>query len=261
MRGQHPSRLATAALAGVLAFAPAWLLAAEKVEQVVAEGEQRTAEGKASQQRIDKLGDEADKLLREYRQVTKVVDGLQVYNGLLQKQVDNQVAEMEQLRESIGQVALIERQIVPLMVRMIDALEQFVALDVPFLVEERQTRVGRLSALLERADVTAAEKFRKVLEAYQVENDYGRTIEAYKGSLEVAGKSREVDFLRLGRVGLYYQTVGGAHSGAWDQAARQWLELPAEQYKNALASGLRIARKQVAPDLLTLPVAAPQAVQ
>lgn len=240
---------------------PLALPAQDKVGQVVTEGEQRTAEGQAAQQRVDRLSDEADKLLREYRQVTKVVDGLEVYNGLLQKQVDAQVAEMDQLRDSIGQVALIERQIVPLMVRMIDALDAFVALDVPFLATERQERVARLRALLERADVSAAEKFRKVLEAYQVENDYGRTIEAYKGSLEVAGASREVDFLRVGRVGLYYQSVGGIHSGAWDQAARQWVELSAEQYKNPLATGLRIARKQVAPDLLTLPVAAPQAVQ
>ena len=101
----------------------------------------------ADQQRVDRLSDEADKLLREYRQVTKVVDGLEVYNGLLQKQVDAQVAEMDQLRDSIGQVALIERQIVPLMVRMIDALDAFIALDVPFLATERQERVARLRAM------------------------------------------------------------------------------------------------------------------
>jgi hypothetical protein len=234
---------------------------AAKVDQVVTEGEQRTAEGAASQQKIDRLSDTADKLLRDYRQVVKVIDGLQVYNGLLQKQVDGQVVEMEQLRDSMAQVALIERQIVPLMVRMIDGLDEFIGLDVPFLLDERRTRVARLQAMLERADVDAAEKFRKVLEAYEIENDYGRTIEAYKGSLEVAGKAREVDFLRVGRVGLYYQTVGGAHSGAWDQAQHQWVELPADQYKSALAAGLRIARKQVAPDLLTLPVAAPQEVR
>jgi len=249
------------ACSAILLLSPFMAGAAETVDRVVAEGEKRTAEGQTSQKKIDKLSDQADDLLRSYRQETKVVAGLKVYNGLLQKQVNNQEIEMAQLRESIGQVALIERQIVPLMVRMIDSLDEFIALDVPFLVDERNTRLARLQAMMERADVTAAEKFRKVLEAYQIENEYGRTIEAYKGSLEVAGVTREVDFLRVGRVGLYYQTVGGSHSGAWDRVAGAWVELPPAQYKHALANGLRIARKQVAPDLLTLPVAAPQSVQ
>jgi len=253
--------LSALVLGGVVGLFPAVLPAAEKVDQVIAVGEARAKDGKASQQRIDKLSDQAGTLLREYKQVIKVVDGLQVYNGLLQKQVDNQGREMAQLTESIGQVALIERQIVPLMVRMIDSLDEFVRLDVPFLPEERNTRVERLRTMMERSDVTVAEKFRRVLEAYQIENEYGRTIESYKGSLEVAGKRREVDFLRVGRVALIYQAVGGTYTGAWDKVGGGWAELPAEQYKSSVAKGLRVARKQVAPDLLTLPVAAAEELQ
>ena len=83
------------------------------------------------------------------------------------------------------------------MLKMIDALDQFVELDMPFLLEERRQRVAFLRTLLERSDVTVAEKFRRLLEAYEIENDYGRTIESYKGSLDVDGASREVDFLRI----------------------------------------------------------------
>ncbi len=240
---------------GLLLASAAWA-AGEPVEKIVAVGEARTQEGKAAQQRVDKLSDQTDVLLRDYKTVTKVVDGLKVYNGLLQKQIDNQLQEMTDLQESISQVSLIERQIVPLMVRMIDGLDKFIELDVPFLLAERKARVAGLRELLERADVTAAEKFRRVIEAYQIENDFGRTIEAYKGSLEVDGKAREVDFLRVGRVALLYQTVGGAHTGAWDRGSWKWVELPSEAYKSSVAQGLRIARKQVAPDLLMLPVAA-----
>ncbi len=229
---------------------------AADVDQVTAVGEQRAQEGKAAQDQIDKLGEETGDVESRYKQVIKVVDGLKVYNGLLQKQVDNQVAEMSALSDSIDKVSLIERQIVPLMVRMLDSLEEFIRLDVPFLTDERAERLQRLREMMERSDVTAAEKFRRILEAFEIENEYGRTIEAYKGTLEVAGKTREVDFLRVGRVALLYQTTGGEHTGAWNQAERTWGALPPEQYKTAVSQGLRVARKQVAPDLLVLPIAA-----
>ena len=229
-----------------------------KVDDVTRTGEQRVDEGAAAQREIEKLGDQADDIAADYKQVTKVVDGLKIYNSLLQKQVDNQVAEMEALSASITKVSLIERQIIPLMVRMIEALAEFVALDVPFLPEERSRRVERLRAMMERSDVTAAEKFRRVLEAYQIENDYGRTIEAYRGTLEAGGGAREVNFLRVGRVALLYQTDGGNLTGAWNREAGQWQTLAPETYKQDVSKGLRVARKQVAPNLLVLPVSAPK---
>jgi len=229
---------------------------AADVDQITVVGERRIKEGEVAQAQVEKLGDQAGDIESQYKQVTKVVDGLKVYNGLLQRQVNNQNTEMEELAASIDKVSLIERQIIPLMVEMLDSLEEIIRLDVPFLVTERAERLLRLREMMERSDVIAAEKFRRILEAYEIENDYGRTIEAYKGSLEVAGKSREVDFLRVGRVVLLYQTVGGELTGAWDHAQRSWTSLAPAQYKHEVAKGLRVARKQVAPDLLVLPIAA-----
>ncbi|MGV0005318.1 MAG: DUF3450 domain-containing protein [Candidatus Porifericomitaceae bacterium WSBS_2022_MAG_OTU9] len=159
---------------------------------------------------------------------------------------------MDTLQESIGQVAVVERQITPLMMRMIDALDRFVSLDMPFLLEERTGRVRRLRAMMARPDVSVSEKLRRVLEAFQIENEYGRTLEAYRGSLDVVGGKREVDFLRIGRIALLAQTAGGEQSFAWFQG--QWLMLPPELYGQHLTKGLRIARKQMAPDLLWLPL-------
>ncbi len=227
------------------------------VDAVTTAGTQRIEENAEAQEAVDILSDAVSDLAAEYKQLSKVVEGLEVYNGLLQKQVDNQNAEINALNDSIGKVALIERQIVPLMVQMVETLDAFVALDVPFLLEERSGRVARLRAMMERSDVTAAEKFRRILEAYEIENDYGRTIEAYKGSLDLDGAKREVNFLRVGRVALLYQNDGGELTGAWDTASRSWQTLAPETYQREVAAGLKIARKQTAPDLLVLPVAAP----
>jgi len=254
------TRKITCLLSSVLIFAFAGLSTqtfAASINEVMQEGENRADAGANDQTKVDSVADQTEKIVNDYRAVTKVVDGLKVYNALLQTQLNNQESEMQALSDSISNIALIERQIVPLMLRMLDALEGFIALDTPFLMKERTERIGRLREMMERSDVTAAEKLRRVIEGYQIENDYGRTIEAYKGSTDVGGKELEVDFLRIGRVALLYQTVGGATTGSWDNAAREFIELPPETYKAQVAQGLKVARKQVAPDLLIVPVAAP----
>ena len=230
---------------------------AASIIEVMQEGENRADASATAQTQINSVADQTEKIINDYRTITKVVDGLRVYNALLQTQLDNQESEMQALTESIANVALIERQIVPLMIRMVDALDEFVQLDTPFLAKERADRIVRLREVMERSDVSAAEKFRIVIEGYQIENDYGRTIEAYKGSTEINGNQLEVDFLRIGRVALMYQTVGGAHTGVWDSSQGQFVELPPAVYEKQVADGLKIARKQVAPDLLVVPVSAP----
>jgi hypothetical protein len=145
------------------------------------------------------------------------------------------------------------------MIRMVDGLKKFVRLDVPFLMNERQDRVAQLEALLDRPDVTEAEKYRRIMEAYQIENEFGRTIEAYRGELPApdGGPERTVEFLRVGRVALIYRTIDGNEIGAWDQDAREWTPLPA-RYRASVKEGFRIAKKQAAPDLFSIPVPAPE---
>ena len=256
IRTKRKLTLSTLLIAILTAGFSVSIFAQATVDQVTQEGEKRADAGAAEQQRVEQVADQTDKLLNDYKTVTKVVDGLLVYNSLLQRQINNQEEEKTGIAESIDNVALIERQIVPMMTRMIDSVEQFIELDTPFLLDERHKRIERLRGMMERSDVSAAEKFRRVIEAYQIENDYGRTIEAYRGTVDINGNQQEVDFLRIGRVSLTYQSVGGQHTGAWDQEAEAYVELPPEKYKTQVAHGIRVARKQVAPDLLVIPVPA-----
>jgi hypothetical protein len=230
---------------------------AQSLDTVLKVEHQRTRLAQESQQKIDAVVTSTRKKEDAHKRVLKEVEGLKIYNTLLDRQIEGQKRRMVQIQNSIDDVEVISRQIVPSMTRMIDSLKAFVELDVPFLLEERSERVASLEALMEDSEVNDAEKFRKVTEAYQIENDYGRTIETYSGSLEVGGETRRVDFLRIGRVSFMYQTQDGKLSGIWDQDARRWEE--ADAYKNEIRAGLKIANKQVAPDLLLLPVATPEA--
>ena len=232
-------------------------LSAQAVDRIEEQGTSRAEENRAAQVEIDKLADATRDMVAEYRGELKVIEGLEVYNSLLQMQVDDQREEISAIEDSIDQVALIERQIVPLMARMIDSLEQFVELDVPFLLAERRGRIAGLRTLLVRSDVTAAEKLHRVLEAYQIENDYGRTVEPYTRTLDVEGQLREVNFLSVGRVALLYQSLDGDQVGAWDRQQRRFVSLSPADYKRHVAKGLKMARKQVAPQLLIVPLSAP----
>jgi hypothetical protein len=140
---------------------------------------------------------------------------------------------------------------------MVESLEQFVALDAPFLLDERRARIDDLKTLLHDPDITLAEKYRRVMEAYQVETDYGRTMEQYRGKLQAQGSDRQVDFLRIGRVALFYQSLDGRRAGIWDVASRSWKPLASEHH-GALETAFRMARRQAAPDLLILPAPAPE---
>ena len=255
-------KLVLAVLAAGSLVAATSVMAANNLDTAIMQGEQRAATAVTSQLKIDSLDDDIRDIERKYRAVNKENDGLSVYIEQLNKQLLNQQLELKNIDSSIRQVTLIERQITPLMLRMIDSLELFVAADVPFQKEERSARIASLKDLMGRSDVTVAEKYRKVMAAYQKEMDYGRTIKTYRSTLNLAGNgqsdtaSREVDFLRVGRLSLMFLSLDGQSLGVWDQQAKAWQPLESE-YKAKLTTALRIAREQAAPSLIKIPVAAP----
>jgi hypothetical protein len=157
----------------------------------------------------------------------------------------------------MDQVDVINRQIFPLMERMIDGLDQSVKLDIPFLMDERNKRIADLKGIMERSDVSVAEKFRKVMEAYQIENDYGTTIEDYTQSLTIDGATRSFNMLRVGRIGLYFQSDDTKITGRWDNEARDWVI--DNSARNEVRKGLRVARQLIAPELINVPVPAAEA--
>ncbi|BCO17786.1 DUF3450 domain-containing protein [Alteromonas sp. McT4-15] len=241
-------------VAGALVATPVLAQDDEVLKPVVDEAAKINESAAKSQEKINGITDQIDSKLQQFKTLMKEIEGLEVYNSQLRKQINSQEQEMADLNAAIDEVSVVERQITPLMMRMIDGLEQFVALDVPFLPEERANRVADLRAMMDRADVAASEKFRRVMEAYQVEMDYGRTMEAYSGIHTINGQERDVEFLRLGRTALMYQTRDASMQGVWNKQTRQWEELDSS-YRTQITKGLRMAKKQLAPDLLMLPVA------
>jgi TolA-binding protein len=250
-------------MTGVLAAFAAWTALAQSGVQTVqgAVNEQKGANtaAVASQERVNKLDDETQDMLNEYRTTLRETDSLRRYNDQLELQIKSQQDEMVSIQNQIQDIERTNREIYPLMQKMIETLDRFVALDLPFLKAERAKRIANLKDMMARADVSTAEKYRRILEAYAIEMEYGRTIEDYQEKLGEGDKARTVNFLRIGRVALMYQTLDGGETGYWDADKKDFVE--SNHYKNYVKEGLKIARKQVAPDLLIAPVRAPEAAE
>ena len=240
-------------LISVLLMATPIITTAGNLEKAINTQVKTDIASQKSQQQVDILADETNQMLAEYREVLRQTEGLHAYNEQINKLVISQQRELDSINLQLRNIESTRHDILPLMLKMIETLVQFVDLDIPFLPEERHDRVVQLQTLMERADVTLAEKYRRILEAYQVETEYGRTIESYQGDLTIGDDTRTVDFLRIGRIGLYYLTLDGKEAGMWDSETQQWLVL-ANEYRQPIKQGLKIALKQLPPDLLVLPV-------
>jgi len=229
------------------------------VTQALQAQAQTDKEGAAAQKEINNVRDKTQDAAGRYAQAMADAESLERYNKQLDAQVKSQEAEMASIERQLTEIETTNREVQPLMQQMVDTLDQFVKLDVPFLLDERTARVQSLKDMLARADVTISEKYRRILEAYQIELDYGRSLDAYTGRLGTGADARTVEFVRLGRVSLMYRTLDGAEVGYWDADQKKWVQ--DASYRDDIQQALRVARGQGAKELLTVPVPAPKEVR
>lgn len=257
-RARLPRLAAASASALVLAVmaASAQQQAQDTLDQARRAQQQGNQQAAQAQEQVERSFDQELDLADEYAQALAEAESLERYNAELRKHVEEQRAQIRSVEEQLDEIETTNRTIAPLMTQMVAALERFVALDVPFLKEERVARVEDLKTVLGRADVPISEKYRRILEAYQIELEYGSTFDAYDGVLGNGPDARTVVFVRLGRVSLMYQTLDGSETGYWDATSGQFTQ--DNSYAAAVAQALRVARKEGAPELLTVPVPAPQ---
>ena len=208
-----------------------------------------------SQRRIDSLYEQTQDLLVEYRQVLDETENLKVYNDHVAALVADQQAGIDDLQRQIDGIEGVKRGVVPLMYKMIDSLDQFIGLDVPINLEERKARVVRLRELMGNSNVSTSEQFRQVLEAYQIELEYGSSIRAYQGELSYQGTDIAVDFFNLGRTAMVALSLDQKSAWVWDNEARSWQELGGE-YVGSVVEAVKMARKIVPVNLIKMPIRA-----
>ena len=199
------------------------------------------------------MTDETRDIVQEYRNAIRKTDSLNSYNQQLAKLVKQQKISLSSIQRQLENAEETKRSIVPFINKMIATLEKFVRLDLPFLLDERRQRIATLKQIVNLPDITLPDKYRRVMEAYQIEIEYGRTIEAYNDTIIVDGKDYTVEILRVGRLLMTFQTSDGDFSGIWNKHSKAWRKLPSE-YNRSIKQGLLIAKKQAPPELIKLPI-------
>jgi len=239
----------------VLVFGAASSLAGPLETSIAIEQEMNKA-SQATQRTVDTLADQTLDMSQTYQLTLQSIDSIKRYNRSIEGYINRQEAEMDSIQTQMDGIDATERAVIPMMEDMIETLDQFVAMDMPFLKEERTERVKFLREMMLRADVSNSEKYRKILEAYQVENDYGTSVGAYEDTLE--GEDKTVDFLRVGRVALVWQSRDEQSRAYWDNNSRSWVPL-GDEYRKSISEGIKMARGQANLDLVKLPIQAASA--
>jgi hypothetical protein len=208
----------------------------------------------ASQKVIDKSAETSLALKAEIERLQEEVKNLEIYHDHLAALVESQNKEADSINAQIDEIKYTRQGVVPLMYQMIDGLQVLVEKDVPIKKEQRLERVEKLKAMMTRADVSDAEKYRRILEAYQIEMDYGIKLGVYQGRIELSdSKVIEAEVLHLGRASLVARNLNGTQYWSWNQVANQWQAQDASM-KSDLDKAFDIASQQAAPSLITLPV-------
>ena len=86
----------------------------------------------------------------------------------------------------------------------------------------------------------------------QIENEFGRTIESYRDEITFDSETYNVEVFRLGRVGLYARTSDGRHTAMYSKKEGKWVRK--KGIDSELVIALKIARKELPPSLLKLPI-------
>ena len=103
-------------------------VAASEMEAILEVGRDNTELSAQSQGKIDATDTATDKLINEFKVVSKQVEGLKLYNAQKRIQIQAQLDLMDQYDEQLVQVVVMQRQVPPLAQRMLAGLEKYVNL-------------------------------------------------------------------------------------------------------------------------------------
>lgn len=206
-----------------------------------------------TQKKEDVWASQKGKLTARYRSLQanlKYLKKVKTKTEQMLRAQEKQVAETERM---IKESARVGEELQSYLVLVVERLEERIEKDIPFLLEEREERLASIKEVLALPDKPLAEKYRRVMEALQIEAEYGRTVEVYQDTINFGDRSRLFDVLRAGRLSLFCRTTDGKLAGIFNQVNHKWVVLPSK-YRRDVGKGIEIANRERSVDLIKLPI-------
>ena len=228
-------------------------IASDTAQQIEKPVRQSIKTRQKSQQAEEKWRLEKEKLTVQFEQLQAEQKQLQQQRQDLQEYIDASQARIATKEKQLADIEQISSQIQPFLEEMLTLLKTQVLDGYPFLSDEREKRIDNLEHLMIDPEVSVSEKYRKIMEAFLVEAEYGTTIETYQETIAIDGQTMLVDIFRLGRLSLFYQSLDRKQCGFYNIAANAWQPLPASD-NPSIHAAIDIAAKRKPVEILSLPV-------
>jgi len=223
---------------------------AERIRRTV---EQTVDVQQKTQEKRDAWERKKQELIAQYRSLEAEKDHLVEARNRAEATFAAARKRVEEAERKVRETARIREGLESYLGSVIDRLDEFIRRDLPFLPKERADRIASIRHLLAQPEVPVAEKYRRVMEALQVETEYGRTVEVYKDTIELKGQPVLVGILRLGRLSLFFETPDGRLVGEYNPAKKQWCLL-SSSYRRDINKAVEMARRERTIELVRLPI-------
>jgi hypothetical protein len=242
------------ALAGTLgAVLAAGPLRSQDAKQLSDTVNQTVETHQQTQKKQDAWAEEKADFAARYRSARAQVDYLEKRKAFEEKELkalDDGIAELERrMVESVRLNDSLEDSLNAVMGR----LENWLSHDVPFLMEERTARLAGVRETIAKPDVTGAEKLRRVLEALQVEANYGNVVDVSQERLKIGNEEIQADVIRVGRVSVFWRSPDGKRVGEYDRGAGRWIELDSK-YARAIGDTREMVLRLRSTRVIALPL-------
>jgi hypothetical protein len=226
----------------------------EQVQKKVTDamGVEASAQVKADEWGWDKQG-----IVQEIRDAKYRVTWLQYRQEKNRQYIANAKENIELLEIKKAELNKLREQLEPYLETLILRMEDFIAQDLPFSLDERERRVNALKASMNNYELPLSEKLRQVFEVgLQIEAEYGSWTGAIEGeTLNINGIDTQVIIFQLGRIGMYYMSLDEEQIGYYNPEMAQWEPLP-DSLNRDIGLAMDIGQSTRLVEIVKLPLGA-----
>ncbi|MCD6291834.1 MAG: DUF3450 domain-containing protein [Deltaproteobacteria bacterium] len=196
---------------------------------------------------------EKEKLVTKFESLLQKQKHLKEQKSDLQQQLETTRKRIVIKQKQLQDIEEISSQIQPFLEALVKNMELQLGEGMPFLLTERQLRIGKLKELMATPEVPLSERYRKTMEALLIEAEYGFTTEVKQETIKISEQPQLVNIFRLGRISLFFQSLDQKHCGFYNVATKSWQTLPAK-HNRAIQKAINIAAKRQPVEFVSLPL-------